>query len=467
MNDKLLNEGSIKMKKKTVAVVIVGALLAAAVLPLISYFQESNGNDNVVFEYNGKKVYETEVKPYVEYYMKINSMNDLETKNYAVDNYIRSLLLSEFSKDMGMTVNDNEIFEYINKSAIFHDNDEFSKQKYDDFIARLGVKPVVFENEVRKDLYVVDIMDKVDKLTNINDYYFDIIKETLAQQRVIEKLRINMNEIPVVIDEDALKEIYEANKLNYTQPDQIVFAKHTYVHPLNQSEKDVDVKIVKSDTKFFYDEISALRSKELSKKLVDENISTSTMTLSAGDFSKIVGTKNTDDITPGTFLIDSEGLENGVITVYEVTNVSKGNQMNYVEARPQVESEYKLNMKLKLALKSISLEDSKDFSKVTNKYFGKYQQDTINPLNNTETEDLYNTVFGTDIGKFTLYHDKNKNEYSFIKVKAVEPINLTKEQLDYFRVSQNNMYKQFMLLSMYDGLKKQYKFKKYNDLKQP
>ena len=135
MNDKLLNEGSIKMKKKTVAVVIVGALLAAAVLPLISYFQESNGNDNVVFEYNGKKVYETEVKPYVEYYMKINSMNDLETKNYAVDNYIRSLLLSEFSKDMGMTVNDNEIFEYINKSAIFHDNDEFSKQKYDDLFA--------------------------------------------------------------------------------------------------------------------------------------------------------------------------------------------------------------------------------------------------------------------------------------------------------------------------------------------
>lgn len=43
------------MKKKTVAVVIVGALVAAAVLPLISYFQESNGNDNVVFEYNGKK----------------------------------------------------------------------------------------------------------------------------------------------------------------------------------------------------------------------------------------------------------------------------------------------------------------------------------------------------------------------------------------------------------------------------
>lgn len=455
------------MKKKTVAVVIVGALVAAAVLPLISYFQESNGNDNVVFEYNGKKVYETEVKPYVEYYMKINSMNDLETKNYAVDNYIRSLLLSEFSKDMGMTVNDNEIFDYINKSPIFQVDGKFSKQKYDEFIARLGVKPTVFENEVRKDLYVVDIMDKVDTLTNINDYYFDIIKETLAQQRVIEQLRINLNEIPVVIDEDALKERYEANKVNYTKPDQIAFSKHTYVHPLNQSEKEADIKIVKSDTKFFYDEISALRSQELSKKLVDDNISTSTMTLSAGDFSKIVGTNNTDNITLGTFLIDSEALESGVVTVYEVTNISKGKLMDYAEARPQVESEYKLNMKLKLALKSITAEDSKDFSKVNNKYFSKYKQDTINPLNNTETEEFYNTIFGTEIGKFTLYHDKVRNEYSFIRVKDVEPINLTKEQLDYFRVSQNSMYKQFMLLSMYDGLKKQYDFKKYNDLKQP
>jgi hypothetical protein len=124
-------------------------------------------------------------------------------------------------------------------------------------------------------------------------------------------------------------------------------------------------------------------------------------------------------------------------------------------------------MKLKLALNSLTAEDGKDFSKVNNKYFSKYKEDTINPLNNTETEEFYNIIFGTQVGKFTLYHDKNRNEYSFIKVKAVEPISLTKEQEDYFRVSQNNMYKQFMLLSMYDGLKKQYDFKKYNDLKQP
>lgn len=455
------------MKKKTIAVVISGALLAAAGLPLISYFKESNGNDNVVFEYNGKKVYETEVRPYVDYYMKINSATDLETKNYAVDNYIRSLLLSEFSKDMGMKVTDNQVFDYINNSPIFQVDDKFSKKKYDEFIARLGVKPVVFENEVRKDLYVTDIMEKMDKLSNINDYYFDVIKETLAQQRVIEKLKINLNEISVVIDEDALKEMYEKNKDNYTKPDQIVFSKHTYVHPLNQSEREADIKIVKSDTKFFYDELSALRSKELTNKLVNENISTSTMTLSAGDFSKIVGTKNTDTITPGTFLIDSEGLDNGVITVYEVTNINKGKLMNYKEARPQLESQYKDNMKLKLALNAMTAEKGKDFSSISNKYFGKYQQETINPLNETETDDFYNVVFGTDVGKFTLYYDKNRNEYSFIRIKSVEPINLTKEQLDYFRTSQNNMYKQFMLLSMYDGIKKEYHFKKYNDLKQP
>ena len=43
------------MKKKTIAVVIAGALLVAGGLPIISHFEASNGNDNVVFEYNGKK----------------------------------------------------------------------------------------------------------------------------------------------------------------------------------------------------------------------------------------------------------------------------------------------------------------------------------------------------------------------------------------------------------------------------
>lgn len=455
------------MKKKTIAVVVSVALVVAAGLPLLSHFTESNGNDNVVFEYNGKKIYETEVKPYVDYYMKINAATDLETKNYAVDNYIRSLLLSDFSKDLGNTVSDNQIFDYINKSPIFQADDKFSKKKYDEFIARLGVKPSVFENEVRKDLYVVNVMDKVDKLSVVNDYYFDIIKETLAQQRVIERVKINLNQIPVVMDEEALKARYESNKSHYTKPDQIVFAKHTYVHPLNQSTNEADIKIVQSDTKFFYDEISKLRSRELSNKLVDDKISTSSMTLSSVDFARIVGTKNTDTLDTGTFLIDSEGLLNGVITIYEITKINKGVMMNYKEAYSQLKGEYEENQKIKLAFNAMEKYDGQEFANIDNSYFGKVKTDTINPLNNTETEEFYNTIFGTDVGKFTLYYDKNRNEYSFIRIKSVEPIALTKDQLDYFRTSQNNMYKQFMLLSMYDSLKKEYHFKKYNDLKQP
>ena len=60
-----------------------------------------------------------------------------------------------------------------------------------------------------------------------------------------------------------------------------------------------------------------------------------------------------------------------------------------------------------------------------------------------------------------LYYDENTQNYYFIQLKGVEKINLNDEQINYFKLSQNNMYKQFVFLSMYDSIKKKYNLIKY------
>lgn len=447
------------MVKKTLAVAISVALIASIAIPALNYFSESNGNDNIVFEYNNKKVYETEVTPYVEYYSKINQNFDTDAKNQAVDNYIRSVLLSQFSKDLGTVVTDEDVFKYIHDSPIFKDGDKFSKEKYDQFIRNLNVKANIFESEVRKDLLIVKLMEKMDKLSNIENYYFDIINETLAQKRVIEKVRVNMNSLPVVYDELLMKQKYEENKDKYRQPSQIIFKKYTYINPLNQSEKPEDKELMDLETKKFYDSVSKLPSKELSAKLMTENLPNSSMSLNETDFSKIVGIKINDKINKGTFLIDSEGLENGVVSIYEITNMTKGRQMDFTESYAYLERDYEKDMKLKEAKEYIKAYDN--YKDAVGVYFDKYTEEVVDPLKNDQADDFYNLIYAMPIGGYTLYYDNDVKSYYFIKVKNVEKIELTKEQTDYFRLSQNNMYKQFVLLSVYDSVKKHYNLKRY------
>lgn len=447
------------MKKKTIAISITVALLGVMAIPALNYFTKDGSNTQVVFEYKNKKVYESEVKPYVDYYSKINESFDTDSKNYAVDNYIRSILLSEFSKESGVTITDVDVLNYINKSPIFQDNGKFSKEKYDAFISRIGVKPSVFEGEVRKDLYVVGLMEKLDSLTNIEDYYFNIINETLAQKRKIQKVKINMGNIPVVYDQDIMKRKYEENKDKYRKPDQIIFSKYTYTHPLNQSKKESDIDLMQLETNTLFNEMSKLPSKELGTKLLGMDVSRTTMILEQTDFTKLIGTKKALNLTPGTYLMDNEGIMNGSITIYEVTNISKGRQLDYSEAYLALGQDYEKDMKLDSARKYIS--EYTDFKNAESIYFGKATEETIDPLKNDQTENFYNTVYSIPVGGMNLYYDQDRSEYYFIKVTGVEQMQLTDEQLKYFRTSQNNMYKQFVLLSLYDSLKKQYNLKRY------
>ncbi len=451
------------MKKRTIAILISLALLVSMAIPVLNYFQEGGNNSQIVFEYKNKKVYETEVKPYVDYYSQINESFDVESKNYAVDNYIRSVILSEFAKEIGIEITDADVLTYINKSPIFQDNEKFSKIKYDAFIERIGIKPSLFENEVRKDLYIVALMEKLDGITNIQDYYFNIINETLAQKRKIEKVRVNMADIPVVYDKDLLQKKYEQNKDKYRKPDQIIFTKYTYTHNLNQSDNQDDIDLVNLETNTLYNDISKLTSDELSYKILqterDFNLSNTSMMLDRDDFIKLLGTKNSLNLEKGTFLVDSESIDNGVLSIYEVTNISKGRQMDYSEAYYHLERDYAEDMKLDTAKKYISqINNLKDLQV---SYFGKVEDEIVDPLKNDKTERFYNTVYSIPVGGLDLYFDDERNEFYFIKVNNIEKISLTDEQMKYFRTSQNNMYKQFNLLSLYDSLKKQYNFKKY------
>lgn len=451
------------MNKKNISIIIMAGLALVAIIPSMDFFNGENGkatNKNIVFEYKDKSVYESEMLPYINYYSRMNQMpDDINTKNMAVDNYIRSVLMAQYAEDNGYSVKDEEVQEFIKKSKPFLEDEKFSIKKYEEFLKLFNIKNYVFEGEIRKDLLIVKMMADVDHNSNIEDYYFNIINEVLAQRRTIKKIKLNIDNIPVVYDKKLLENKYNDNKDKYRKEDFIIFSKNTFIHPLNQSDNDIDKDTVIVETTAKYNDLKNTNITKMSSKII-EGFKNSTMMLNKSDFIKLIGTKKINqDVKAGTFYIDNEGIDNGILTVYEVTNVTIGEIKDFSEAYYDLTRDYELDFKINKAYETIGhYENIKD---AVGNYFSNYEEEIIDPLENDKSEDLYKIVYSSPLNKLNLYYNKETGIYYFIQLSKIDKIELTKEQNEYFRISQNNMYKQFILLSLYESVKREYKLIKH------
>lgn len=449
------------MVKKYLGFAVIAGLFSAAIIPAYTFFSDNDTdslNKNVVFEYSGKAVYESQLLPYINYYLKMNGNSDIETRNLAVDNYIRSVLMAEFAMENGYTVEDSEIKDFISKVPALIVEGKFSNSKYEEFIKVLGIKKHLFEDEVRKDLLIVKMMEKVDSFSNIKDFYFDIIKETLSQKRTLEKIKIDMSKIIVEYKDEDIEKIYKLNKEKYKHEDDIVFNKITYIHPLNQSEKIEDLETVKLDTNAIYEAVQ-INGKNID--LENEGFKKSEMTINKTSFYTLTGLDNKNKIEKNMFLVDNTNVDNGIITVYQVSDVLSGRIKTLSESKNEIIDNYTIENKIEKAFEEISsYEDIKESIK-DNKIFSKYEEEVLNPLDHIGSNYLYDLAYSMPVNDIKFYYENKTNEYFFIKLKSIDPLELTDEQLDYFKTSQNNMYKQFILISLYDGIKRKYNLIKH------
>lgn len=450
------------MGTKKIGFLVIAGLLIATLIPaynLIRDDNEDNLNKNIVFEYSNKKVYESQMKPYIDYYLKMNGNDDLTTKNMAVDNYIRSVLMADFAIENGFQVLDIEIEEFIKKVPVLMIEDEFSMNKYEEFLSVIGIKKHTFEEEIRKDLIIKKMMESIDEVSNINDFYFNIMKDVLSQKRTIEKVKLNLDNILVEYKEEDIKRFYDLNKDNYREQENIEFYKKTYIHPLNQSLEDEDIEIVRLETTELY-EFTKNMSKE--DDLVSD-FKSSIMTLKKDSFYDLIGLKENQGIANKMVFIDNTNVENGVITLYQVNEIISGDIKSFENVRGEIINDYNIEDKIEIAFEEINKQqDFKDILKSKdNDYFVSYKEEVINPLENNESKYLYELAYSMPLNDIKFYYDGDTNEFFFIKLKSIEEIELSEEQVDYFRTSQNNMYKQFVMLSLYDGIKRKYDLVKH------
>lgn len=156
-------------KKKRVVQVIMGI----AVLPFLFWGVESyrqDGGESVIAEVEGEKIHRREFDQALrDHQDRMRSMlganidvailDNPEMRSSVLDRLIQQRLLRLESINMGMTVLDSQLVRAIGDIPDFHQDGQFSNQRYEEVLLRSQMNPLMFEARMREEIMLQQLLD--------------------------------------------------------------------------------------------------------------------------------------------------------------------------------------------------------------------------------------------------------------------------------------------------------------------
>lgn len=188
--------------------------------------------------------------------------SDEMIKGQVLQQLIEQEMLVQAAANNGMRIGDTTLAQTITGIEAFHEDGKFSNTRYQQLLRAQGMLPGMFEQRVRRDLLAAQLTDGISETAfvtapavdsylrlqqqqrsigyltvetakfkdevkvsdeEIASYYEQHAQEYMQPERVrVDYLELNIDDIAKTIDVDeaAMRERYEARKLNYTTPEQ-------------------------------------------------------------------------------------------------------------------------------------------------------------------------------------------------------------------------------------------------------
>lgn len=140
----------------------------------------------------------------------------LGIENLALQTLINKALLENFALDSAIRISDDEVFSEISKIESFKENGAFSPTLYKEILRQNRLKPLDFEEKIRKDLLIQRILSLFPSIVTPLEKELLNIASNL-QDRLSVQI-IPASAVRVNISDDDLKKYFEANKDKYKSP---------------------------------------------------------------------------------------------------------------------------------------------------------------------------------------------------------------------------------------------------------
>ena len=210
------------------AKIIIGVMVAAmAFFGIESLFGLFGSDPNEVASVNGQPIMRQQVELEVQRALRSGQVppeQERALRSDMLDQLITQQLLSQYAKDGGFSVSDEQLDQMIVGLPEFHDQDgRFSADVFRNRLAGAGYTPMLFRDELRVDIQRQHLQQGL----AFSDFSLPNEQSRLAelqrQQRNFRYVVLDGSalEADIAVSEEAMQTYYDANQARFERPEQV------------------------------------------------------------------------------------------------------------------------------------------------------------------------------------------------------------------------------------------------------
>ncbi len=176
--------------------------------------------------------------------------DNVQMKRSVLDGIIDEKLLAAASLDLGQTVSDRDLAQIIHSTPAFQKDGQFDPEQYKAVLIRAGLSPAGYEFDLRNNMFNQEFVTNVQQSTIVTESTINNVVRLEKQQRDIAYgvVAAQAQLADIVIDQDNIRLYFEANKQQYTAPEQVSVE---YVD-LSVDELKKSIEVDETTLKSFY-----------------------------------------------------------------------------------------------------------------------------------------------------------------------------------------------------------------------
>lgn len=215
--------------------IVILIIIPFALWGVNQYF--SGGGEVTVAEVDGAKIQQRELqRAYLQQRRQIQQMlgerfrpemfPEKQMKLQVLERMVREQLLVQVARDAGFWVGDRQLAQAIRSTSAFHDENGFSKEKYERTLRAQGMNPAFFEAKMRQSLLSGQLKAGVAGSAFLTDADLDAVLRLKHQKRDAGHLVVPMDRYrdEVTVEDEEVQDYYEAHRGQYVVPEQVKVA---------------------------------------------------------------------------------------------------------------------------------------------------------------------------------------------------------------------------------------------------
>lgn len=207
-------------KNKTVVTVVLGlvSLGLIAGVGLSGYDAMSDANQPYLAKVGGRTITDRDVAEAIG-----NQAVPDEMKPMVVEQLIRQKLLQERAAQLKLAAPDALVRNAITQISAFQVDGKFNDQRYQELLASQQMTPAIFEQKVREDIIMRQLMDGFVQTGFVSNASMQQLNQLMADKREVSTTIISPEQYlaQVSVSDAEIKKYFDANQANFKKPEML------------------------------------------------------------------------------------------------------------------------------------------------------------------------------------------------------------------------------------------------------